>query len=90
MFCLLHVPKKTTAADLKDYKPVSLIKVLETLYSPTRGSTCCSWCSCTFFDFSRAFSILQPVTGGELWMRAVDSPVTSWITDYLTDRLQSA
>lgn len=53
-------------------KPVPLtsqaIQVLETLYSPTWRHTCCSWCSCTFFDFSRAFSILQESRGWGLWI----------------------
>ncbi|KAM6968572.1 uncharacterized protein LKV04_017422 [Tautogolabrus adspersus] len=43
----------------------------------------------TFFDFSSAFNTFQPQQLEEkLQMMGVDLPITSWITDYLTDRPQ--
>lgn len=41
------------------------------------------------FDFSSAFNTIQPLLlRDKLQMIIVDSPTVSWVTDYLSDRMQ--
>lgn len=40
-----------------------------------------------FFDFSSAFNKMQPLLfGDELWAMQVDTPLVSWIMDFLSGR----
>ncbi|KAM6983431.1 uncharacterized protein LKV04_011372 [Tautogolabrus adspersus] len=65
----------------------AIIYLLQRTHSHLEGNGCTV--RITFFDFSSAFNTIQPqLLEEKLQVMGVDSSITSWITDYLTDRPQ--